>query len=176
MGKISALLIVDVQEFLIEHAYEGYALAERIANIVSKARHQQIPVLFIQHCEPEGEFQIGTPTWQIHHAVRPLDNEPVIPKFACDSFFNTALRDELASREINHLIIAGLQTEYCIDTTCRRAVSFGYDVTLLGDCHSTLDNSVLKAAQIIAHHNAVLNGFGTLHNKITVNNSETLFL
>lgn len=175
MGKNSALLIVDVQEFLINHAYEGQALIERIANVVSKARHQQVPVLFIQHCEPEGEFQIGTPTWQIHHAVRPLENEPVIHKFACDSFFNTTLSEELASKEINHLIIAGLQSEYCIDSTCRRAVSFGYDVTLVGDCHSTFDNSVLKAAQIIAHHNAILSGFRTLHNNITVNNASALF-
>jgi nicotinamidase-related amidase len=50
-------------------------------------------------------------------------------------------------------------TEYCIDPTCRRAVTLGYDVTLVGDGHLTRDNGVLSAAQIIAHHNLVLNEF-----------------
>jgi nicotinamidase-related amidase len=51
-------------------------------------------------------------------------------------------------------------TEYCVDTTCRRATSLGYDVTLAGDAHLTRDNEVLTAANIIAHHNSVLNDFG----------------
>lgn len=51
-------------------------------------------------------------------------------------------------------------TEYCVDTTCRRATSLGYDVTLAGDAHLTRDNKVLSAASIIAHHNFLLDGFG----------------
>ncbi|MED4586101.1 cysteine hydrolase family protein [Brevibacillus choshinensis] len=176
MSKNPALLIVDVQEFLIEHAFEGHALVERIEKLITRARDLQIPVFYIQHCESEGEFEIGTPTWQIHHAITPKEHEPVIQKFACDSFFDTPLRDELGSREINHLFIVGLQTEYCIDTTSRRAISLGYDVTLVEDCHSTLDSHVLKAEQIIAHHNSVLNGFGTANNQIAVMSSDTLFV
>ena len=51
-------------------------------------------------------------------------------------------------------------TEYCVDTTCRRAVSLGYDVTLASDAHLTRDNGVLTAGNIIAHHNFVLHEFG----------------
>ena len=47
-------------------------------------------------------------------------------------------------------------TEYCIDTTCRRAVSLGYDVTLVADAHTTHDNDLLPAEKIIAHHNRSL--------------------
>lgn len=176
MSKNTALLIVDVQEFLIEHAFQGHALVERIEKLLTRARALQIPAFFIQHCESEGEFEIGTPTWQIHHAIPPKDQETVIQKFACDSFFDTPLRDELETREINHLVIVGLQTEYCIDTTSRRAISFGYDVTLVKDCHSTLDGQVLKAEQIIAHHNSVLHGFGTPNNHIAVTSSDSIFL
>src|SRR5581483_3373536 len=50
--------------------------------------------------------------------------------------------------------------EYCVDTTCRRATSLGYDVTLVGDAHLTRDNGVLTAANIIAHHKFVLDDFG----------------
>ncbi|WNC16100.1 cysteine hydrolase family protein [Brevibacillus brevis] len=175
MSKKSALLIIDVQEYLIEHAYQGQALAERIGKLAARARALQIPVLYVQHCESEGEFSIGTPTWQIHHSVTPEQHEPVIHKWACDSFLDTPLLDELASRDINHLVITGLQTEYCIDTTCRRAISLGFDVTLVQDAHSTLDSRVLSAEQIIAHHNAVLTGFGTEKNSITAAGSDSVF-
>ncbi|MFE1630612.1 cysteine hydrolase family protein [Brevibacillus reuszeri] len=177
MSKNTALLIVDVQTFLIEHAYQGNVIIERIEKLLTRARDLQIPVLYIQHCGREGgPFEIGTTTWQIHPAITPKEEEPVIHKFACDSFLDTTLRDELESREINHLVIVGLQTEYCIDTTSRRAISLGYDVTLANDCHSTFDGTVLKAEQIIAHHNALLSIFGTGNNRITVTSSDTIFI
>jgi nicotinamidase-related amidase len=50
-------------------------------------------------------------------------------------------------------------TQFCVDTTCRRAVSLGYDVTLIADGHMTSDTDDLTFEQIIAHHNAVLDGF-----------------
>ena len=49
-------------------------------------------------------------------------------------------------------------TEYCVDTTCRRAVTLGYDVTLVADAHLTRNTPILTAAQIIAHHNLLLEG------------------
>jgi nicotinamidase-related amidase len=57
------------------------------------------------------------------------------------------------------LVVAGIQTEYCVDTTCRRAYSLGYDVTLVQDGHSTWDTPDLCAPQIIAHHNRTLGGW-----------------
>ena len=65
----------------------------------------------------------------------------------------------LKARGIGHLIIAGIQTEYCIDTTCRRASSLGYEVTLVADAHSTWDTEHLSAWQIIDHPNQVLSGW-----------------
>jgi nicotinamidase-related amidase len=56
-----------------------------------------------------------------------------------------------------------MQTEYCVDTTCRRAYSLGYDIVLVEDGHSTWDTEHLAASQVIAHHNATLGGwFATL--------------
>jgi len=59
-------------------------------------------------------------------------------------------------------------TDYCVDTTSRRAVSVGYDVTLVSDAHTTIDNKLLTAAQIIAHHNALLDGFDAGSHSVTV--------
>jgi len=66
-------------------------------------------------------------------------------------------------------------TEYCVDTTCRRATSLGYDVTLAGDAHLTRDNGVLIAANIIAHHNFVLDDFGAGDHVITVKPADQIF-
>ena len=78
-----------------------------------------------------------------------------------DAFQDTNLQRELESRGIERLIVTGMQTEYCVDTTCRRAYSLGYGVTLVEDAHSTWDTDLLTAPQIIAHHNDVLGGWFT---------------
>jgi nicotinamidase-related amidase len=57
---------------------------------------------------------------------------------------------------VKKLAICGLQSEFCVDTTTRRALALGYPVILVSDAHSTMNNSVLSAAQITAHHNETL--------------------
>jgi nicotinamidase-related amidase len=95
--------------------------------------------------------------------VQLSQDDIVIIKNHPDAFQDTKLQKELESRDINKLVIAGLQTEYCIDTTCRRAYSLGYEVILVQDGHSTYDTEYLDAEKIITHHNQVLsNWFATL--------------
>lgn len=48
-----------------------------------------------------------------------------------------------------------MPTEFCVDTTCRRALSLGFDVTLVSDADTTKD-ALLPAEQIIKHHNSIL--------------------
>jgi nicotinamidase-related amidase len=79
-----------------------------------------------------------------------------LDKRATDSFHQTALHALLQDRGVQDLVICGLQSEFCVDTTTRRALALGYPVTLVADGHSTLDNGVLRAAQISAHHNVTL--------------------
>lgn len=118
-------------------------------------------MIYIQHDGAKGHpLETQTQGWEIHPSIKPLDSEPIIRKRESDSFFETTLQQELERRGITHLLIAGAMTEYCVDTTCRRATSLGYNVTLASDAHLTGDNGVLAAANIIAHHNFVLDGFG----------------
>lgn len=79
-----------------------------------------------------------------------------VRKTAPDSFHNTQLHTLLHEHGISHLIICGMQSEFCVDTTTRRALALGYPVTLVADGHTTSDNRTLKAAQISAHHNETL--------------------
>jgi nicotinamidase-related amidase len=66
------------------------------------------------------------------------------------------------------VILMGMQTEYCIDTTCRQAFALDYQVILVKDGHSTYDTNLLSALQVIAHHNALLTAFATVKDAETI--------
>jgi nicotinamidase-related amidase len=167
----TALLLIDVQNAVLEGmgsndrlpqiqaAYD--ATTARLSQILSSARAAGMPVVMIQHDEDEGDpIAKGSEGWQIRQEVAPLAGETVINKRSCDSFYETDLDQHLRRLSVSHLVIGGCVTPYCIDTTVRRAVSLGYDVTLLSDGHMTGDKGGLTFEQIIAHHNGVLGGFG----------------
>ena len=167
----NALLIIDVQIGLVEliPAEIRAGVLSKIETLLSRARASGTPVIYIQHDGAKGHpLETHTKGWEIHPLLKPADGEPVIRKRESDSFFETTLQRELEKRGIMHLIIAGGMTEYCVDTTCRRATSLGYDVTLASDAHLTRDNGVLTAANIIAHHNFVLDDFGAGNHVIRV--------
>jgi nicotinamidase-related amidase len=173
----NALLIIDVQVGLVnliptEIRAGGIC---RIEALLSRARASGTPVIYIQHDGPSGHpLETHTKGWEIHPSIKPLDSESVVRKRESDSFFETALEQELEKRGITRLIIGGGMTEYCVDTTCRRATSLGYDVLLARDAHLTRDNGVLTAANIIAHHNFVLDDFGAGDHVITVKPADQL--
>jgi nicotinamidase-related amidase len=159
----TALLIVDVQVGLVALMPAGVrdSVLPKIKTLLSRARASGVPVIYIQHDGAPGHpLEPHTEGWKIYPSLQPSEGECVIRKRESDSFFETSLQQELEKRGIAHLIIAGGMTEYCVDTTCRRATSLGYDVTLASDAHLTRDNGVLTAADIIAHHNFVLHDFG----------------
>jgi len=175
----TALLIIDVQIGLVRlmPAELQDSILRKIAVLLSKARSSGILVLFIQHDGPKGHpLETNSPPWAIHLSIAPLSGEPVIRKKASDSFFETGLAERLQSDGIGELIIAGGMTEYCVDTTCRRAVTLGYDVTLAADAHLTRDTAILTATQIIAHHNLLLEGFSAGIHSIKVTPTSEIFL
>jgi nicotinamidase-related amidase len=167
----NVLLIIDVQVGLVKliPAEIRSGVLSRIETLLSRARASGTPVIYIQHDGPRGHpLQTHTKGWEIHPSIKPLDSESVVRKRESDSFFETTLHQELEKRGITRLIILGGMTEYCVDTTCRRATSLGYDLMLARDAHLTRDNGVLTAANIIAHHNFVLDDFGAGDHVITV--------
>ena len=101
----------------------------------------------------------GTDGWRIHAAIAPQEGDNIVEKTTPDSFHNTNLSEVLQEKGIEHVILSGMQTEYCVDTTTRRACSEGYKVTLVSDAHSTFNTEVLRAEDIVKHHNAVLGAF-----------------
>lgn len=157
MNANTALLVIDVQVGMFpetDPVYAGEVLLERITDLISKARSCAVPVIYVQHNEGEGEqLQSNTPAWEIHPAIAPVEGDIIIQKYTPDSFYETNLRHELDSKGIQKLIVTGIQTDVCVDTTCRRACDLGYDVIVVGDAHSTWNQGDRSAHQIIDEHN-----------------------
>ncbi len=158
----TALIVIDVQKGMFafpEQPYEGEGMLCRINGLVEEARKASVPVIFVQHDGgPDHPLEKPSQNWEIHPGTGYTSNDLVIEKRNCDSFQDTNLQDSLQSLGAENLVLAGMMTEYCVDTTCRRAFSLGYKVTLASDAHSTLSREDLSAEQIIRHHNSVLSG------------------
>lgn len=159
----TALVIIDVQIGLLTNEMKTHNANELlliIKDLIQKAREAYVHVIFIQHNGGPGHIlEPNTSGWVIHPMISPQNGEKIIHKRYPDSFQDTSLRNELNKLDIQELIIAGLQTEWCIDTTIRRAYSLGYNVTVVEDGHSTSDYSILKASKIIEHHNYIFSGW-----------------
>ncbi|WDL97186.1 cysteine hydrolase family protein [Alicyclobacillus sp. ALC3] len=172
MTHDSALLVIDVQVgmFLENNpVHSGDLLLERIGGLITMARASGAPVFYVQHNAGAGKtLEPNTFGWNIHPEIAPIDGDIIIQKSTPDAFHETNLQEELGAKRVRRLVIAGIQTELCVDTTSRRAFSLGYDVVVVSDAHSTWDRGNLKAREIIAHHNDLLRWFAETEEASTV--------
>lgn len=154
-----AVLVIDVQRCLCEGKYatfEAVQVIERINQVTSKARAAELLVVIIQHEEQPGPLTYGGEGWQLAPTLNTAANDYMLRKTAPDAFHLTELDASLKRHGVSELVICGMQSDFCVDTTTRRALALGYSVVLVEDGHTTLANKHLSAAQIIEHHNETL--------------------
>nr|WP_274636250.1 isochorismatase family protein [Microbacterium bovistercoris] len=150
----TALLVVDVQNDVVGEAYERDAVVARIRTLVDRARDAGVPVVWVQHSDPE--LVPGSDAWRIVPELAPADNEPLVGKEYGDAFEGTDLESVLAARGVGRVIVAGAETDACIRSTIHGAFTRGYDTTLVSDAHTAGDKSAWGAPpvdQVIAHTN-----------------------
>jgi nicotinamidase-related amidase len=156
----TALLLIDIQKGMWMEAakpYKGEAMLKNAADLLARARSAGIPIIHIQHDGGSGDTLCkGTEGFDIHPAVSPQAGETRIVKSHCSSFRDTGLDAALKRLGVDKVVIAGMQTDFCVDTACRIAHGLGYEVILAEDAHSTMDNSVMTAEQLIAYHGGLL--------------------
>jgi nicotinamidase-related amidase len=166
-GVRTALVIIDVQLGMFTHRpplWRGDEIVARIAGLLDRARSAGVPVFHVQHDGGEGHLLArNSAGWPHHPAVAPAGDEGVIEKRHSSAFHDTDFRSRLAATGIDRLVVTGMQTEMCVDSTCRGAAALNYRVVLASDAHTTFDSPVLPAERIIAHHNRTLGrGFAEL--------------
>jgi nicotinamidase-related amidase len=159
------LLIVDVQNAIADKKpYLFDKVLSNIKTLLEKFRELKLPLIFIRHDDGIGsELEVNTHGWEIVKDISPLKGERVIAKRFNSAFRETSLEKELHDMQIQKLIVIGLQTEYCIDTTIRVAFEKGFTVIIPEATNTTIDGKFLKAKDIYEHHHHLFNNrFGTI--------------
>jgi nicotinamidase-related amidase len=141
-----ALLIVDIQrDYFPGGAFplvEPEAAAAAAARVLAQFRAAGEPVVHLQHVwdAPDATFmRPGTDGVEIHPLVAPTDDELVVRKAHPNGFRGTALRDELRSRHIDELVVAGMMTSMCVDATVRAAADLGFSTSVVHDACAAPD-------------------------------------
>ena len=155
----TALLIIDVQQGLCEGehaAWQSAAVIARINTVAETARAARALVIFVQHESASGYLPHGSREWQLAEGLRSAPTDVRLRKTTPDSFHRTDLHALLERHAVSDLVICGMHTEFCVDTTTRRALALGYPVVLVADAHTTEGNAHLSPVQVIQHHNDTL--------------------
>jgi nicotinamidase-related amidase len=165
----TALLIVDIQNDYFpggKNELAGpLAAAGNASILLDTFRARKMPVVHVRHesIRPGASFFLpGTTGVQIHESVKPLDGEIVITKNFPNSFRNTELLSTLKSHEVSRLVICGMMTHMCIDTTVRAAFDHGFEVIVAHDACATknliFEDKTIMAEQVQQAFLSALNG------------------
>lgn len=163
----TALLIIDVQEGLFSPSpYKGDTVIHNINYLITKAKQNKSPVIFIQH-EHDKYIPFQSDSWQLHHKLIVSPDDIFIRKTTPNSFLRTNLQVALDKLSINQLIISGYATEFCVDTTIRQAAALGFPIILPLDANTTHDKPHANAEAIIIHHQHTLTNLTSFGVNIT---------
>ena len=141
-----ALLLIDIQNdyfkggrFELNHADETAQNAKRALDYF---RNKGLPVFHVQHINARPDapfFSADTEGVNINSLVSPFPGETVVIKNTPDSFLNTDLLPLLKQLGTEQLVICGMMSHMCVDTTVRSAKRLGFEIELLSDACTTRD-------------------------------------
>jgi nicotinamidase-related amidase len=139
----SALVVIDVQESFRRRpnwqVVSNPDIADDVQRLVDAARAAGDLVVWVLHAEPGtgGVFDPAGGLVRLVDELVPLDGEPILTKTSRNAFTTTNLGQLLTERGIRDLVLCGIQTEQCCETTARVAADLGYDVTFVVDATAT---------------------------------------
>ncbi len=167
----TALLVIDVQQSFRQRDYFDEtgmtAFFERLRRLVDGFDAAALPVVRVLHIEPQGPFSKAS-----GHAV-PMPEVPFAPaatfeKNVHSALVGTGLQPWLEARGIRRLVVTGIRTEQCCETTTRHASDLGFDVDYASEATMTwpmrtLGGRVVAADEIRERTEMVLAGrFATI--------------
>ena len=154
MQSRSALLVIDVQVGVVADAVDRDGVVANVGSLVDRARTAGTPVIWVLH--DDADLERGSDAWQLVAELSMGDGEPVVHKSYGDSFEATELESILGELGVDHLIVAGAQSDACVTSTLHGGVARGFGATLVSDAHTTEDLTEWGGAPpdaVIAHTN-----------------------
>ena len=147
----SALLVVDMQKFFLDPASPsftcgGLAIIPQLKQLIQSFRHSQLPVIYTRHVHHPGLLDAGLMGWwwqgmclegspesEVHPELAPRAGEKEILKHRYSAFYNTDLETILRCLKVEDLVITGIMTNMCCESTARDAYFRDYRVFFLAD-------------------------------------------
>ncbi len=140
----TALLVIDVQEsFRVRENWSVVNhpdIADRVNRLVRAARDSGDLVVWVLHTEPGtgGAFDPASGHVRLIDGLEPTETEPVLAKTAHNAFTTTNLQQLLTQHGIREVVVCGIRTEQCCETTARVASDLGYDVAFVTEATATM--------------------------------------
>jgi nicotinamidase-related amidase len=160
----SVLLVVDMQRFFLDadsptFTCGGLAILPTVKRLIKAFRRADRPVIFTRHVHHpddldsgimgwwwEGKCLEGSPESEIHPELAPLPNEKVVFKHRYSAFYNTDLETVLRCLKVEDLVIAGVMTNMCCESTARDAYYRDYRVFIPADGTGTISEEMHLAS------------------------------
>ena len=142
----TAFIIIDVQNILVETGFQTKGLLEKISYLQNQARSKNIEIIYVQHIEnPEAQT---SEDWQLSALLNRKLDEKVFQKRYNSMFKETGLKEYLDQQGIEKLVLCGMQTEYCVDTSVKVAFEHGYKLVVPEGTVTTFDGDDIPAETI----------------------------
>lgn len=165
----SALIIIDIQNEYFPGGACELVLPEQAAASTKKVldyfRQNKLPIYHVQHLsnyQGATSYIEGSKGAEIYPLVAPQGNEKVFVKHVPSSFYQTGLAEELQNQDINQLVVCGMMSHMCVDTTVRAAMNYGFSVIVIDDACTTMNltwnGTVIPAKTVHDTMMASLNG------------------
>jgi ureidoacrylate peracid hydrolase len=162
----AALLVVDVQNDFVsskgsaakrgEDVSAAQAAVPKLIRLIDEARRVGLTVVYIKTTHSEWT---DTPSWifrksqqsaldtcregtwgaELYEGISPLPSERVVIKHRYSAFINTDLNTVLKAKGIESVLVTGVATNVCVETTARDAYMYDYYVTMVSDCSAAYD-------------------------------------
>jgi len=160
----SALLVVDMQKFFLDPASPtftsgGLVILPPLKQLIQAFRDANRPVIYTCHVHHPDRIDAGIMGWwwkgmcvegsvesKVHDDVAPLPNEKVIFKHRYSAFYNTDLETVLRCLEVEDIVISGIMTNLCCESTARDAYYRDYRVFFLADVTGSVSEEMHLAS------------------------------
>jgi nicotinamidase-related amidase len=150
----TALLVIDIQQALVDaHPAHSDAFLLNVDLLIHAAHDAGKEVIYVRHDGGAGdELEVNTPGWQLYRTLSPKPDEHIFEKRYASAFKETGLKDYLRSCDVRRLVICGMQTEYCIDTSIKAAFEHGFSVVVPSGATTTYANPFLSGERLVSYY------------------------
>lgn len=147
------LLVVDTQKLITTpDLYNFNVFESAVKSLIAAARENNVEVIYVRH-DDGAELTKETPGFEIYEGFSPQLGEKIFDKTVNSSFKGTGLLEYLVEKNIRTVVVAGLQTDYCIDATIKCGFEHGFKMIVPENGNSTFDNAFMTGEQSYKYYN-----------------------